>query len=147
MHVADLGLRDVLTRCAEVDVAGRHGGTITPNARAGILVSDGSQMPRACLRARRPVPQRDVRLRATRWFARLSSVSSVASAVASSVTMGLVIGACHHGTVAGDAGVEDRACVARLGNGAISQWVSYDASGRLTYKPLSDQGDRIMDYS
>ncbi|HEX2689682.1 MAG TPA: hypothetical protein VHN14_23855 [Kofleriaceae bacterium] len=59
----------------------------------------------------------------------------------------LVAGACHRGAVPSDAGVDARLCAARLGSGAISQWVSYDAAGKLAYQPLSDQGDRIMDYS
>jgi hypothetical protein len=40
-----------------------------------------------------------------------------------------------------------KTCAERFGKGAISQWVSYDANGKLKYKPLSDKGDRIMDYS
>jgi hypothetical protein len=31
--------------------------------------------------------------------------------------------------------------------GPASQWVSWDASGKLVYKPLNAQGDRIMDFS
>ncbi|HKA91526.1 MAG TPA: hypothetical protein VKE22_27880 [Haliangiales bacterium] len=53
-----------------------------------------------------------------------------------------------HGTSASaaDAGAAG-ACAAMFGDGALSQWVYYDASGNLQYTPLDDQGDRIMDYS
>jgi hypothetical protein len=33
------------------------------------------------------------------------------------------------------------------GTGPASQWVSWDAQGKLVYKPLNAQGDRIMDFS
>ena len=33
------------------------------------------------------------------------------------------------------------------GGGPASQWVSWDAEGKLVYKALNAQGDRIMDFS
>lgn len=40
------------------------------------------------------------------------------------------------------------ACAKLLGQGGpASQWVSYDESGKLVYKALNAQGDRIMDFS
>jgi hypothetical protein len=38
-------------------------------------------------------------------------------------------------------------CAKRFGSGAISEWVHYDAQGKLVYKALNAQGDRIMDFS
>jgi hypothetical protein len=38
-------------------------------------------------------------------------------------------------------------CAKLFGAGAISEWVHYDAEGKLVYKPLNDKGDRIMDFS
>ena len=39
------------------------------------------------------------------------------------------------------------ACAKLFGTGAISEWVHYDAEGKLVYKPLNASGDRIMDFS
>ena len=40
------------------------------------------------------------------------------------------------------------ACAKLLGNGGpASQWVYWDAQGKLVYKTLNPQGDRIMDFS
>jgi hypothetical protein len=38
-------------------------------------------------------------------------------------------------------------CAKLFGGGAVSEWVYYDAKGKLAYKPLNAQGDRIMDFS
>jgi hypothetical protein len=38
-------------------------------------------------------------------------------------------------------------CARRFGAGAVSEWVRYDAQGKLVYKPLNAAGDRIMDFS
>src|SRR5262249_47852219 len=63
------------------------------------------------------------------------------------IAVAMVTAACHRGVAANDAGVDNQRCAARCAGGAISQWVFYDASGKLHSKPLSDKGDRIMDYS
>jgi hypothetical protein len=39
------------------------------------------------------------------------------------------------------------ACAGMFGGGAISEWVRYDERGKLVYKTLNAQGDRIMDFS
>ena len=39
------------------------------------------------------------------------------------------------------------ACAKLFGGGALSEWVHYDAAGKLVYKPLDQRGDRIMDFS
>jgi hypothetical protein len=39
------------------------------------------------------------------------------------------------------------ACAKLFGSGPSSAWVYYDAAGKLAYKPLNEQGDRIMDFS
>jgi hypothetical protein len=39
------------------------------------------------------------------------------------------------------------ACAKLFGAGAVSEWVHYDADGKLVYKPLNEKGDRIMDFS
>jgi hypothetical protein len=39
------------------------------------------------------------------------------------------------------------ACAKLFGTGPASEWVYYDAAGKLAYKPLNEQGDRIMDFS
>jgi hypothetical protein len=38
-------------------------------------------------------------------------------------------------------------CAKLFGSGPASEWVHYDATGRLVYKPINSQGDRIMDFS
>ena len=69
-----------------------------------------------------------------------------------SLAAGLIVaGACHGSatvTVSGDRSTaSSETCAARFAHGAASQWVFYDATGTLHYKPLDDHGDRIMDYS
>ena len=39
------------------------------------------------------------------------------------------------------------ACAKLFATGAISEWVHYDAEGKLVYKPFNASGDRIMDFS
>jgi hypothetical protein len=38
-------------------------------------------------------------------------------------------------------------CAQIFGQGAPSEWVYYDASGKLAYKTIDEHGDRIMDFS
>jgi hypothetical protein len=38
-------------------------------------------------------------------------------------------------------------CAEIFNHGARSEWVYYDAAGKLAYKPVDERGDRIMDFS
>src|SRR4051794_27526856 len=38
-------------------------------------------------------------------------------------------------------------CARIFGRGAASEWVSYGPDGKLRYKAINEQGDRIMDFS
>jgi hypothetical protein len=38
-------------------------------------------------------------------------------------------------------------CAKLFGEGPPSEWVRYDDSGKLVYKPINPQGDKIMDFS
>src|SRR5690348_12400644 len=64
----------------------------------------------------------------------------------------LALAACHGPATGNDDSASSdsarsRACAARFGSGAASQWVAYDSHSKLTYAPLDGHGDRIMDYS
>jgi hypothetical protein len=39
------------------------------------------------------------------------------------------------------------ACARKFGSGAVSKWVYYGTDGRLLYRPLDAEGDRIADFS
>lgn len=69
-----------------------------------------------------------------------------------SLAAALAVAAACHGGAAVEVAVERRGadpepCAARFAGGVRSQWVFYDARGRLQYRALDDRGDRIMDYS